>query len=150
MSRERDIRNAIVTALEDTNAFNGVFVWGLPEDYGTGASLEAFAAVVPMSSAEENRWDAAATGGIVITARIQLVLAYRHIDPQLRDEGAELLLNTAANAINAQSLAGLTFTQTSRITGWTWQPPTVPERRIVAIYSCQYIVEGWDSYDTTA
>ena len=77
------------------------------------------------------------------------MLLYRHEDPQLRDEGAELLLDTAANALNGQSLAGWTFPPTTRITQWDWQPPTVPERRINAVFFYQYIVEGWDEYDTT-
>jgi hypothetical protein len=147
--RDRDVRNAIQAALVATNAFNGVFVWGLPEDYGSGASNEAFAAVVPQSSRQEDLWDAAAVGGIVITSRVSIVLAFRQIDPQLRDEGAELLLDTTANALNGQSLAGLTFTQTARIVQWDWQPVTVPERRINAVFSYQYIVEGWDEYDVT-
>ena len=71
------------------------------------------------------------------------------IDPQLRDEGAELLLDTAANALNGQSLAGLTLPQTARVIQWDWQPPTVPERRINCVFSYQYIDEGWDAYDTT-
>jgi hypothetical protein len=149
MSRDRDVRNAIQTALVNTNAFNAVYVWGLPEDYGSGSSNEAFAAIVPMTSRQEDLWDAAATGGLVITTRVGIVLAYRHIDPQTRDEAAELLLEQTANALNGQSLAGLTFTQTTRVIQWDWQPPAAPERRINATLSYQYIVEGWDSYDTT-
>jgi hypothetical protein len=149
MSRDRDVRNAIVAALVATNAFNLVEVWGLPEDYGSGASSECFAAVVPQSSRQEDLWDSAATGGIVITSRCVIVLAFRHIDPQARDEGAELLLQTVANALNGQSLADLTFPQSTRIIGWDWQPPMVPERRINAMFSYQFINEGWDSYDTT-
>jgi hypothetical protein len=149
MSRDRDVRNAIVTALTATNQFNGVFVWGLPEDYGSGASAEAFAAVIPMSSRQEDLWDAAPAGGLVITSRVAIVLAYRHIDPQLRDEAAELLVDTTANALNGQSLAGLTLPQTARVIQWDWQAVTVPERRINCVFSYQYIVEGWDEYDTT-
>jgi hypothetical protein len=147
--RDRDVRNAIQAALIATNAFNGVFVWGLPEDYGSGASNEAFAAVVPQSSRQEDLWDSEPAGGLVITSRVSIVLAFRQIDPQLRDEGAELLLDTAANALNGQSLAGLTLPPTSRIVQWDWQPPTVPERRINAVFSYQYINEGWDEYDVT-
>jgi hypothetical protein len=149
MSRDRDVRNAVVTALQATNAFDGVFVWGLPEDKGIGSSLRAAAIVSPMSSRQEDQWDAAPAGGLVITSRVQIVLLNRDEDPQLRDEGAELLLDNATNALNGQSLAGLTFTQTTRITQWDWQAPTVPERRINAVLTYQYIVEGWDEYDTT-
>jgi hypothetical protein len=156
VARDRDVRNAIQAALVATNAFdsspNGegsVWIWGLPEEWGTGANAQAAAAIVPMSSRQEDLWDAAAAGGLVITSRVGIVLLYRHIDPQLRDEGAELLLDTAANALNGQSLAGLTFPQTAQIVQWDWQAPTVPERRINAIYSYQYIIEGWGEYDTT-
>ena len=147
--RDRDIRNAIQAALIGTDAFNGVHVWGLPEDYGSGSSEQAAVWIVPQSSRQEDLWDSAPAGGLVITTRIGLLLAYRHDNPQARDEGAELLLDTAANALNGNGLGGLIFTQTARIISWDWQPPASAERRIQAIFSCQYIVEGWDEYDTT-
>jgi len=124
-------------------------MWGLPEDYGTGSSVQAAAAIVPQGSRQEDLWDAPTAGGLVITSRVGLILLYRNEDAQLRDEGAELLLDTAANVLNGQNLADLTLPQTARIVQWDWQPPTVPERRIQAVFSYQYIVEGWDNYDTT-
>ena len=151
MSRDRDVRNAVQAALVATNAFDpeAVFIWGLPEDYGTGASKACAAALVPQSSRQEDLWDAAPAGGLVITSRLGITLLNRNDDPQLRDEGAELLLDTTANALNGQSLAGLTFNQTTRITQWDWQPPASAERRIQAILTYQYIVEGWDEYDVS-
>ena len=156
MSRDRDVRNAVQSALAATGAFDvsptgeaAVWIWGLPEDYGTAASLQSAAAIVPMSSRQEDLWDAEPAGGLVITSRLGIVLLYRHEDPQLRDEGAELLLDTAANALNGQSLASWTLPPTTRLIQWDWQPVTVPERRINAVLSYQYIVEGWDAYDTT-
>jgi len=147
--RDRDVRNAIQTALTETGAFDGIWIWGLPEDYGTGASEQAACAIVPQSSRQEDLWDAAPAGGLVITSRVGLILLYRHEDPQLRDEGAELLLDTAANALNGQDLGGEIFPQTARLVQWDWQPPTVPERRIQAVFSYQYIAEGWGVYDVT-
>lgn len=147
--RDRDVRNAMQAALEATDAFSGVHVWGSPEDYGSGSSEQAAVWIIPQSSRQEDPWDAAAAGGLVITSRVAIVLLYRHEDPQLRDEGVELLLDTAANALNGQDLGGQIFPQTARIVQWDWQPPTAPERRINAIFSYQYIVEGWDEYDTT-
>lgn len=156
MSRDRDVRNAVQAALVATDAFDvsvnagaAVWIWGVPADWGTASSNKAAAAIVPMSSRQEDLWDAAPAGGLVITSRLGIVLLYRDNDPQLRDEGAELLLDTTANALNGQSLAGLTFPQTTRIIQWDWQPVTVPERRIQAILSYQYIVPDWDGYDTT-
>lgn len=147
--RDRDVRNAIQAALTDTDAFNGVHVWGLPEDYGSGSSEQAAVWIVPQSSRQEDLWDAAPGGGLVITSRIGLLLAYRHNDPQARDEGAEQLLDTAANALNGNGLGGLIWPQAARITGWDWQPPASEERRIQATFTCKYIVEGWDNYDET-
>jgi hypothetical protein len=150
MSRDRDVRNAIQTALQATDAFDGVYVWGLPEDYGSGASKETLAVILPMSSRQEDLWDSAAAGGLVITSRVVIMLAYRLIDPQLRDEGAELLLDTTANALNGQNLAGFTLPQTTRVIQWDWQPVTIPERRINCVFSYQYIVDpDWNAYDVT-
>jgi len=80
---------------------------------------------------------------------VRLTLLARMEDPQLRDESAELVLDTAANALNGQGLAGLTMPAFTRFTGWQWQPATAPERRITATFTYQYIIEGWDEYDTT-
>jgi hypothetical protein len=150
VSRDRDVRNAVQTALTNTGVFDGVFIWGLPADYGTGSSKQAECIIIPQSSRQEDFWDAAPAGGLVITSRVGLTLAYRNNDPQARDEGAELLLENAANALNGQSLGDLTFPQTTRIIQWDWQEPVVPERRIIATLTYQYLIEGWDAADVTA
>ena len=150
MSRERDVRNAIQSALQATGAFDGVFDWGLPEDYGSGASNASIAVIEPESSSQDDRWDASPDGGLIVTSRVTLTLIARAEDPQLRDEAAELLFDTAANALNGQSLAGLTLPGLTRFASWRWEKPAPPERRIASIFSYQYIVEGWDSYDVTS
>jgi len=146
--RDRDVRDAIHDSLVATGAFDTVWIWGLPEVYGTGASQLAAAAIEPESSTQDDRWDSQLAGGLVITSRVKITLLARGDDPQLRDEAAELLLDTAANALNGQSLAGFTMPAWTRVTGWNWQPATPPERRIAVSFSYAYIVEGWDSYDT--
>jgi hypothetical protein len=145
--RDRDVRNAIQTALVATGAFDGVYVWGLPEDYGSGASNAALAVIEPESSTQDDRWDAAPEGGLIATSRVTITLIFRAEDPQVRDEAAELLVDTAADALNGQSLAGLTLPQLTRFVSWRWEKPAPPERRIASIFSYQYIVEGWDFYD---
>jgi hypothetical protein len=149
LARDRDVRNAIQAALVATGAFDAVYVWGLPEDYGSGASNMALAVIEPESSAQEDRWDAAPTGDLIVTSRATITLIFRAEDPQIRDEAAELLFDTAANALSGQSLAGFTVPGLTRFVSWKWQPPTAPERRITAVFSYQYIVPGWDEYDTT-
>ncbi len=147
--RDRDIRNAIQAALMETGAFDGVFVWGLPEEYGTGASNVAIAVIEPESTTEDDPWDSAPAGGLKVTSRVTITLIYRGEDPQLRDEAAELLMDVAANALNGRSLAGFTSPQWTRFVSWRWEKATVPERRITAIFSYVYIVEGWDAFDTS-
>ena len=146
--RDRDVRNALQGVLVATGAFDGVYVWGLPEDHGSGASNSALAVIEPESSTQEDRWDAAPGGGLLITSRVTITLIFRAEDAQVRDEAAELLFDTSAAALNGQSLAGLTLPQLTRFVSWRWEKPAPPERRIASIFSYQYIVEGWDSYDT--
>jgi hypothetical protein len=147
LARERDVRNAIRAALMPTDAFDAVYVWGLPEDYGSGGSQLAVAVIEPHSSTQDDRWDAATGGGLVITSLLTLTFLARNDDPQLRDEAVELLFDTAADVLNGQNLAGLTLPQLTRFVSWRWERPIAPERRIVTTFSYQYIVEGWDEYD---
>jgi hypothetical protein len=151
MPRDRDVRNAIKTLLDATGAFDsdGVWITGMPEDSGSGSSIAAAAAIEPVSSTQDDRWDGVAETGLVITSTVAITLIYRNEDPQLRDEGAELLLDTAANALNGQSLAGLTLPDLTRFLSWAWVSPTAPERKIRAQFQYQYLVEGWGGADTT-
>jgi hypothetical protein len=148
--RDRDVRNAIHDCLLATGAFDGVWIWGLPEDYGAGASQLAAAAIEPESSVQDDRWDSPPRGGLVVTSRVTITFLQRNDDPQTRDEAAELLLDSAADALNGQSLAGLTLPGLTRFTSWRWEKPLAPERRITSTFSYSYIVEGWGEYDTTA
>jgi hypothetical protein len=150
MSRDRDVRNAIQTALQNTGAFDGVWIWGLPENYGTGASQLAAAAIEPESSTQNDIWDGGPETGLTVTSRLTITLLFRDEDPQLRDEGAELLFDTAANALNGHCLGDLTLPDMTKFTSWKWQQPAAPERRITATFTYQYIVDGWSNYGTDA
>ena len=149
MSRDRDVRNAVQAALIATGAFDAVWIWGLPEDYGTGASNMAAAALEADETTENDPWDSQPTGGLVMTSVMTITLLYRAEDPQLRDEAAELLIDTTCNALNGQSLARFTIPAWTRVRRWKWEKAAAPERRITARLEYQYIVEGWDSFDTT-
>jgi hypothetical protein len=147
--RDRDVRNAIQAALAATGAFDGVWLWGLPQEYGTAASQSAAAMLEPLSSLQSDEWDSQDGGALMVTTRVVLTLLYRANDPQERDEAAELLINIAADALNGQSLGGFTLPAHTRFESWTWQPPEPPERRIKAIFVYRYLVEGWAEYDTS-
>ena len=105
--------------------------------------------IEPESSTQEDRWDSQTGGGLLVTSRVTITLYARAEDPQIRDEAVELLLDITANALNGESLAGLTLPGLTRVLQWRWEKPAPPERTIPVIFSYQYIVEGWDAYDTT-
>jgi hypothetical protein len=148
--RDRDVRNAIQAALTATGAFDGVWIWGLPENYGSGASQAAACAVEPQSSNQQDLWDGGPLAGLQVTSIVRLTMLFRSDDPQVRDEGAELLLDTTANTLNGQSLAGLTMPDLTRLLSWTWVAPEPPERRITAVFQYAYLLDGWGSYDVEA
>jgi hypothetical protein len=149
MARERDVRNAIQEALIQTGAFSDVWLTGLPEEYGQGASNLTAAAILPVSTRLVTGWDAAPVGGLDLSSKLTVSLLARDPDPQLRDELAEQLLDFLINAVNGQSLANFTIPQQTMVTSWRWVPPRPPERRITATVSFAYLVT-WNGFDTTS
>jgi hypothetical protein len=147
--RDHDIRRAIHDALLSTGQFNDCWMTGLPEDSGTGAYEQSAAAIDPGAGNAAQYGDAAPDGAILIQGISIVTLLYRNHDVELRDSGAERLLNVACNALNGNGLGGLIFPQTALVRDWRWVPPTQPERRIEARYFYQYFVEGWAQFDTT-
>ncbi len=145
--RERDIRNAIRDALLATGAFSDCSISGLPEDSGSAASDLTAAAIEPLSTAYFTGWDAQIEGGLCYDAQIKVTLLARKEDQQLRDELAEQLLEHLKNAVNGQSLAGLTLPGKTLVKSWRWMPAKAPERRITAMLMASYIEEGWDAGD---
>jgi hypothetical protein len=149
--RDRDVRNAIFDALTATNEFStgGVWITGLPEDSGSPASEQCAVAIEPNATRQEDLWDAAADGELLVTSTIKITVLYRGLDIQLRDEAAERLIDVVRNALNGNGFGGMTLTQTARVAGWTWLPTTTPERRITTMYSYQYLEPGWQTADET-
>ncbi|MHB1558862.1 MAG: hypothetical protein ACYC61_15525 [Isosphaeraceae bacterium] len=148
MARERDVRNAIQASLLATGAFSDVWLTGLPEDYGQGASNITAAAIEPVATRQLGGWDSSPAGALELRADLAVTLLARHPDPQLRDELAEQLLDYLINAVNGSSLAGLTVPQCTLVTSWKWQSPKAPERRITATVEFTYLV-AWNSFDTS-
>jgi len=147
MPRDRDVRRAIQTALQGTGVFDAVLLTGLPEVYGGKASDAAVATIEPSASQQSDHWDGGAQTGLVITSRVTITFLARAEDPQVRDEAAEQLLQTAMDTIQGSSLANLTLPDKTRFTAWVWQTASPPERRIMSTCVYDYIVEGWAGYD---
>ena len=78
-----------------------------------------------------------------------LTLSFRHEDPQIRDQAAATVLDIARNALNYQSIGGLTFPAWTFLRGGNWEPPVAPERKITCDFTYQYLVEGGNSFDVS-
>ena len=104
-----------------------------------------------MSSRQDDLTDSSIDGDLTITSTVGILLAYRASadEPQLRDEGAENLLQYTRKALNGQGFGELCYTETARVTGWTWQPPASAERKILATFTYQFEDSGWEAADVT-
>lgn len=147
--RDRDVRNAIQEALVATGEFDEVSLAGVPETWGSGASDLAAAFIEPATEQDTTRWDDAQDGDMIVTSVAKITFAARNSDAQLCDEAVERLHNIAANALNGTSLADLTMPAMTRFQSATWLKRTAPERRIETRFSYQYLVSGWNAFDTT-
>jgi hypothetical protein len=145
--RERDVRQVVHDLLEQTGAFDEVYLTGLPERRGGRSGNSRLVCIEPAETSQSEPWDDLG-GDLLLTCRLNLVFLSRHEDPQIRDETAELLLNVAANALGGNSLAGATIPSRTRIQSWTWQAPSAPERRITAVLQYEYLVTGWAGFNT--
>ncbi len=145
--RERDVRNDIHDRLIATHAFTDVYISGLPEDSGSAASDLCAAAIEPVGGSLTSGWDAQTDGGLYYGASVNVTLMARNDDVQVRDETAEMLLGYLHNAVNGQSLAGITVPGRTLVTSWSWQKAMPPERRIMATVGYWFIVDGWDEFD---
>jgi hypothetical protein len=148
--RDRDIRNAVKVALTNTNLFDDVSLTATPDINTEGASASCCGLIEPDGGELVPNWDSATVGGVIITGRLVITLSVRHQDPELRDEQAELLLNTACNSLNGQSLGGLIFPQKTRILSWSWLAATHPERKIKCLFGYEYLVAAWNGLDVSS
>lgn len=150
MPTEDDVRHAIATILEDSGYFDDVFMTGLPKMDDQSAEDLRACAILPSETTEDDRYDTSPGGLIVLDARVKIVFVARDQDPLARDKTVNLLLLYAQNALNGESLAGITLPDFTRFKGgWRWEDPVPPERKITAMFSFRYLVQGWKAFDTT-
>jgi hypothetical protein len=153
--RDRDVRLAIASILEATHEFDGVYVKSLSEVPSQRAGDARAVSIEPDTMDFSDDWGGGPTDStdpppLIVSARLRLTFMTRLDDPSARDDEAERLANVAANALNGQSLAGLTLPAFSRFESLKWLPPEPPERRVSATFVYRYIVDSWTSFDTVA
>lgn len=145
--RDKDVRLAMRDLLEKTNAFDEVSLKGLPEDWGSRAGSSKISFVEPLNYTQTDLWDGGPNTGSTANNQATITIAVRDSDPQACDEKCELLLQTAIDAIQGQSLANLTVCDHTRFVRAQFQKRVAPERRLVATFAYEYIIDAWDGYE---
>lgn len=149
MARDRDIRDAIVAALQATNAFDAIYTTGLPKFDDQSAEDLLAVSIQPIDWSESDAYDDAPAGYMQIEGRVRFVFVARAQDEQTRDDSVEDLLDFARNTLNAQVLAGVTMPTWTKFVSGKWEDPTPPERKITAVFMYRYLVPTWTDFDTT-
>jgi hypothetical protein len=149
MARDRDVRNAIASALEASGFFDAVITTGLRKLDDQAAEDLRAVSIQPVSSTQSDTWDAPVAAYVQVDSTVRLIFVVRAQDEQTRDDTVELLLMHAQDLLNGQILAGITLPEWTKFTSYTWEDPTPPERKITAAFAYRYLVSGWNSFDTT-
>jgi hypothetical protein len=131
-----------------TEAFDNVYLTGFSDQSDENAQDVLAAAILPVSWQESDDYDDTVSGLMQIDGKVTIFFLARDEDQQVRDEKCELLLNTAANALNGQSLASLTFPEWTKFKSVQWIDPVPPERKIRATFAYSYYVDTFTSFAT--
>jgi hypothetical protein len=146
--RDRDILKAIAGLIRNTNQFDDVFTWGMPEFQGSSASEVKVACVEITNFEEHTQADDFAAIPQDRTIYFDITVLVRMNDPDLRDDEADRLVNVCANALTGQSILGQTVLDWTRIARGRWLKATAPERRVVCSSQCTYTVFDYTSAST--
>lgn len=147
MSRERDIRNAVMDALRNTGEFDDVNT-GQDKGQEVVGDGSSFAHVDPHDARQESQWDSGGDDGVLVTGRCRITLTVSDNEPQSRDDHLEKLLDVANNILNDQSLAELTIPAWTRIHSWRWLPAKAPNRQVEAMLEYRYLLDSSTGFDT--
>lgn len=149
LCRDRDVRRAIAAILDATNEFDGIYLLSLAEVPGRRAGDARAVSIEPDSIEFSDPWgDDSDAAGMIVSGRLVLTFMVRDDDPATRDDDAERLVYIASNALNDQSLAGLTMPPFTRFQTLKWLPPEPPERRISATFGYRWAVDSWTAFNT--
>lgn len=148
-SREHDVRQGAIDLLIATNQFDDVYHYSAPEDRGQKAGDLRAALVTPARSSYSVEWDDVTTGQPYCRHTFNVVVMARHDDPVTRDGMADQLMAVAMNALNGQSLAGLTNVQQTIVSDSIWLPEKPPERQVRLTVQTAYFTPGWNSFNTS-
>lgn len=148
--RDRQILKAIGTLLTATGAFDEVRTSGLPADRGLPSSDGKLVVLDLDQWQDRDRSDDPDATPQDRDVTFLCYVCVRMEDPDMRDDELDRLVQTATNAINGQSVLGVTLPEWTRLLAGKWMPPTAPERRVICRGSFRYLLDDFDSHNDAA
>jgi hypothetical protein len=141
-----DVLTAIRDAIAATGEFDGVFMSDLPEERGRSGGDHNAAWVSPQTWEESSDFED--PGQTVLTRKVgwTLTLMVRRQDPEARDRELTRLLSVAQNAVDGQSVGGLTLPAWTRLKSGRYEKARPPERRLISSGTFAYQVDGYPNH----
>ncbi len=147
MAFDAEIEDAIVAALQGTNAFDAIYT---NRQTGDEAAEDLTAvSVEPIDGNEVDSWDDTA-GYLVVDERMSIVFMVRGQDPSARDLTLKQVFSTAQNVLNGQSFGGLTCPGFTRFRSWKRESRVSSEDKLTTVFQYRYLVAPWTGFDITA
>jgi hypothetical protein len=147
--RDWDVLDSIISTLQGTGSFDGVYPAAEPEQQGKPADDRLAAVVAPRDWEEVDDSDDPTTVQSTRRIRYGLVLIARDADAEARARALDQLLAVAQNALDGQSIGGLTIAGWTRLRRGRYLDPTPPEQRMEVIGETAYFVDGWTGHDAS-
>ena len=147
MPRDYDVLDDVRARLVATKEFDAVYRSALPETKGQSAG-DRFAAAVEHRSWEELS-ESADPSVIQSTRKLKwrLTLLVRDDDPEVRERELDRLLAVAQDALDGQSLAGVTLPDWTYLSSGVYEDAKPPEQHMRVEGYCAYYIEGWAGHD---
>ena len=144
--RDADVLDEIERILDLTGEFDGVHRCALSEFNQPSDHLRA-AVIEPATETEADLWDSYSDGPMeLVKAQCAITLIVRHPDPKQRDRLVDRLKSIARNALNGQSLCGLTQPDFTRFQSFQSIKPKPPERQVRGTFGYRYTIDAFDEF----
>lgn len=130
--------------LVETGVFDAVYRSALPESRGRSSADRIVAVVTPSDWEQTDESDDEDTVQSTRRARWTLTIIVREEDPETRERLLDQLLTTSQNALDGQTLGGITIPDWTRLRRGRYEPPVDVEQRMVVTGEFAYWIQGFN------
>jgi len=147
VARDSTVYDAIVVALQGTNAFTAV---DFGEPGGAGPASSDWLTFVSVNHVSADEIDVCTPIKIDRRVQYRIEIAVREEDPATRTKELDRLCNVARSVLNGVSLGGLTFPAFTLLRRDTTARPKHPEDVRTLTGEFLYEIDGYGGHDATA